>query len=329
MSRVDHVTARPEISVVVPLYEEEDNVVPLVDEVRDALADGPAWELVLVDDGSSDETAERIMTCSRRDGRVRPVRLARNYGQAVAMRAGFDAARGEFIVSMDGDLQNDPADIPRVVGRLKEGYDLVAGYREGRWEGEYLRRKLPSLAANRLIRWITGAPFRDNGCSVKGFRRELLSELPLYAELHRFLGPIALWGAGARVTQISVASRPRQHGASKYGLSRAPRVLVDLLTVGLLRHARENPLRVFGGAGAACIGTSSGVFLFLLLPSVLAVLARPATADGPSLVFLTVTLLLLGLGLFLLMLGLIAELVVSGRRADGRVRARPAPGRVP
>lgn len=310
----------PEVSVVVPMYNEAGNVVPLVREVRAALDGRHRWELILVDDGSSDDTADRIRACRDRDGRVKLARLARNYGQSVAMRAGFDSARAPYVVSMDGDLQNDPADIPQLIEKLEQGYDMVVGHRKDRWEGSFLSRKVPSVVANGLIRWITGAPFHDNGCSLKGFRRDILDDLPLYAEMHRFLGPLVLCIASPRTTETPVSSRPRRRGTSKYGLSRAPRVLVDLLTLTMLRYARGHPLKMFGGTGLASLVLSGAVLGIAALHPV-----PGFGASGPSVVPLAVGVTWLGLGLFLSMLGLIGEMLVTGGR-DGPSGTRTPAG---
>jgi glycosyltransferase involved in cell wall biosynthesis len=183
-------TGIPVLSVVVPLFNEEANVEPLVRAVQKALSGGPEWELLLVDDGSVDGTANAAAAISERVSEVSLVRLARRYGQTAAMQAGFDVSRGAIVVSMDGDLQNDPADIPRLVAKLSESFDLVAGYRVRR-QDRLLTRKLPSWAANRMIRWITGVPIRDNGCSLKAYRRELFGRMRLYSDMHRFIPALA------------------------------------------------------------------------------------------------------------------------------------------
>jgi glycosyltransferase involved in cell wall biosynthesis len=301
----------PEISVVVPMFNEEESVGPLVQAVRAALAGGPSWELLLVDDGSQDRTGERIREESRADSRVRPIPLARNYGQTAAMQAGFDHARGRFIVSMDGDLQNDPADIPRLVATLAEGYDLVAGYRERR-QDRLISRKVPSWVANRVIRWVTGVDIRDNGCSLKGYRRELLERLHLYSDLHRFIPAVAAATAGARIVEIPVRHHARRFGASKYGLSRIGKVLADLLTITMIRSFRERPLVMFGLAGlvAAALAVAFGLGALgayaafgFRSPQILVVL--PGSA-----------LVLLELAGFLVMLGLIAEVVLRETRPE-------------
>lgn len=286
-----------EISVVVPLLNEEENVAQLVERVRNVLdqerpvvvaEDGvgdaspsiPRWELILVDDGSSDATAMLAREANRKDARVRLVELARRYGQSTAMQAGFDHALGSVVVTLDGDLQNDPADIPRVVEALERGYDLAVGYRERR-QDPFLTRRLPSSVANRLIGLVTGVRIRDNGCSLKAYRRELLDRVRLYSDLHRFIPALAVRLAGARVVELPVRHHARARGTSKYGLSRTGSVFVDLLTVKAMKSLREQPLRLFGGLSLSLgiVGTaglvlslsfldvrSEGVFSSLVLP---------------------------------------------------------------
>lgn len=303
--------------MVVPVFNEAANVQPLVSEVRDALEGRYRWELVFVDDGSDDETPSRIRQAIRRDGRIRLVRLARNYGQTLAMRAGFDESRADVVVSMDGDLQNDPGDIPDMIDELEQGYDLVAGYRGKRWEDEFLTRKLPSVAANWLIRKLTKIPLRDNGCSLKVYRRALVTRLPLYSDFHRFIAPMAASISGARISEVPVNFRQRIHGETKYGMSRVWRVLADLLTLYLIRSFRERPLLAFG---LACVGATA-VGLSFVTAAVTRILAASPPADGASLVFPLSALLWFGLALFLLMLGLVAEVTLRRRVETGRVSA--------
>ncbi len=294
----------PELSVVVPLYDEEDNVAPLVDAVASALGDRYAWELILVDDGSRDRTWERLLGAAEAEPRARPFRLARNYGQSTATQAGFDQARGRVIVTMDGDLQNDPADIPRLLERLDGGFDLVAGYRERRRD-RFLTRTVPSAAANWLIRLVTGVPIRDNGCSLKAYRRDLIQRLGLYSDLHRFIPAVAVGVAGARIAQVPVAHRPRVHGSSKYGLSRIWKVLSDLLTIIMIRWFRDRPFSMFalGALGSFAVGVAFAIA---------ALVAPPPSASGADGVVLPgAALLWVGLGLYLLMVGLIAQVVYS------------------
>jgi glycosyltransferase involved in cell wall biosynthesis len=298
------------LSITVPLYNESESVRPLVAAVRTALADWPTdWELILVDDGSQDDTAQVAGAQALVDPRVRLVRLARNYGQATAMQAGFDHARGEFVVSMDGDLQNDPADIPRLVATLAQGYDLVSGYRVHR-QDRLLTRRLPSWVANRIIRGLTGVPIRDNGCSLKAYRRDVLYRVRLYSDMHRFIPALAASLAGARISEIPVRHHARRWGSSKYGLSRTFSVLADLLTLTMIRSFREQPFILYGIAALAAM-------LLALFPLAAFVSAAvdPARSSNVG-VLASVTVCLVGLGSFLAMTGLIAESVLLAQHED-------------
>ena len=297
-------SARPALSVVVPLYDEEESVGALVEVVRVALGDQASWELVLVDDGSQDGTAAVAQSFAAADGRIRLIQLARNYGQTQAMQAGFDAAEGDVVVSMDGDLQNDPLDIPALVAKLDEGFDLVAGYRERR-QDKLITRKIPSWVANRLIRAITGVRIRDNGCSLKAYRRETLNRIHLYSDMHRFLPAVAAATAGARITEVPVRHHPRRFGESKYGLSRILKILADLLTITMIAWFRERPIIMFGIGAAGAFGLSL-VFFGLALLRWTDIRETMANAY----VFPAAGLLWLLLACYLVMLGLIAEVAV-------------------
>jgi glycosyltransferase involved in cell wall biosynthesis len=299
------------VSIVVPVMDEEANARPLVDAVRDALGDGHPWELILVDDGSRDRTREIVSGIAREDPRVRLVALARNYGQSTAMQAGFDAARGEVVVTMDGDLQNDPRDIPLLLAKLAEGYDLVAGFRIRRQDG-FVTRKIPSWTANRIIRWITGVPIRDNGCSLKAYRRELLAGMRLYSEMHRFIPALAAATAGARITEVGVRHHARARGKSKYGLSRVFRVLADLMAIKMIRSFRLRPLAFFATLAAGSAALGAGAFI----ASLIAIAAFQPT-DAVSMVFPAISLLWLALAVFLLMLGLVGEVAIHEHRREG------------
>ncbi|MBX9622398.1 MAG: glycosyltransferase family 2 protein [Gemmataceae bacterium] len=240
------------LSVVVPVKDERDNVRPLFDRVRAALAGGPAWELVVVDDGSTDGTWAELAAVAAQDPRVKVVRLRRNFGQSAATQAGLDAAAGDVIVTMDGDLQNDPADIPLLLAKLDEGYDAVLGRREKR-QDKLILRKVPSLLANWLIRRVLDVPFKDFGCTLRAMRRDVADGLELYGEMHRFITALILQ-QGARVTQVPVRHHPRTAGKSKYTLSRTVRVMLDLLTVKFLGSYQTRPMHVFGGLGLGCLG---------------------------------------------------------------------------
>lgn len=254
------------LSIVVPLYNEEDNVAPLVERVHAALTGyGHPWELILVDDGSADRTAERAAQAARSYGvHVRLVELTRNFKQTAAMQAGVDAARGDVIVTMDGDLQNDPVDIPRLVGRLlNEDLDLVAGWRQNRQDALILR-KVPSKIANRLIAKLTGVNLRDYGCSLKAFRAGVIKNVRLYGEMHRFIPAwLATVTSPRRIAQEPVTHHARTAGESKYGISRTFRVILDLVAVYFFMRFRARPGHFFGGIGLAATGISSLILAWL------------------------------------------------------------------
>ena len=292
----------------------------LVNAVRDALAMERSWELVLVDDGSRDATARIAAELAAADRRVRLVCLARNYGQTQAMQAGFDAARGQVLVTMDGDLQNDPCDIPRLVATLEEGYDLVAGYRVRR-KDRFFTRKVPSWVANQLIAWLSGVSIRDNGCSLKAYRRQLIDQLHLYSDMHRFLPALAAATAAARITEIPVRHHPRRFGKSKYGLSRIAKMLADLLTIKMITSFREQPLTLFGSGALGSVAMGL-VVVFTWLDSI-------ATYDVQvqrAYVLPTVALLWITLACYLLMLGLIAEVALQKSRQEEQDGMRAWPG---
>jgi len=254
------------LSIVVPFYNEEDNIAPLVKRVHEALVgyDYP-WELVLVDDGSSDATVDRAVQCSREYGpHVRVVELTRNFKQTAAMQAGIDAARGEVIVTMDGDLQNDPIDIPRMVARLiNEDLDLVAGWRQNRQDGLFLR-KIPSKIANKLIARLTGVRLRDYGCSLKAFRGSVIKSVRLYGEMHRFIPAwLATVTTSRRIAQEPTTHHARTAGVSKYGISRTFRVILDLIAVYFFMRFRARPGHFFGGIGLGLTAMSGLVMTWL------------------------------------------------------------------
>lgn len=307
---------KPDLSVVVPVFDEEENLALFVEAVEDALKGLQRWELIIVDDGSSDATAGIALACAARNPRVRLVSLARRCGQSIAMQAGFDSARAPVLVTLDGDLQNDPRDIPRLVAELKEGYDLVVGFREKRRD-PLLSRRLPSWAANRLLALITGVRVRDNGCSLKAYRRELLDRMQLYSDLHRFIPAVAVGTAGARIAEVPVRHHPRARGRSKYGLSRVATVLVDLVTVMMIRSFGTNPFLLFGGAAlvAALLGLAFLGVTILGQTSWAEVYAR-------AVVFPAVSFLWFSLAAFLVMLGLIGQVAVSAHQ-EIEQRRRP------
>ncbi len=253
----------PELSIVVPLYNEAESLPSLVDQLLAALRPlGRSFELVLVDDGSSDDTAAVLRHLAAQTPELVAVLLRRNYGQTPAMSAGFDASRGALIVTLDGDLQNDPADIPLLLDRLEQGFDLVSGWRHQR-QDPAMSRKLPSRVANRLIARVTGVRLHDYGCSLKAYRRELVEDMNLYGELHRFL-PALAFIEGARISEVKVNHRARSFGTSKYGIDRTFRVLMDLLTVWFMKRFLTRPMYVFGFGGLLSVALGLVLSFYLL-----------------------------------------------------------------
>ncbi len=242
----------PALSIVVPVYNEVENLPHLREALCRALEPaGFTFEVLLIDDGSSDGSSALMDKIASEDPRFRPLHFVRNYGQTAAMSAGFRHSRAPLIVSMDADLQNDPQDIPAMIARLEEGYDLVCGWRKSR-QDRFLDRKLPSILANRLISWVSRVPLHDYGCTLKVYRKEFIEDLPLYGQMHRFI-PIYVTWAGARLVEMPVNHHPRTRGTSKYGIGRVFRVLLDLLTVKFLRDFYVNPIYFFGYFGFASI----------------------------------------------------------------------------
>lgn len=232
---------RPTLSIIVPFYNEEENIERMHAAISGAVAPlGIPFEMVLVDDGSRDRTLELAIGIARRDPRVRVVKFRRNYGQTPAMAAGIEHAQGEILITMDGDLQNDPADIEHFLAKIREGYDIVVGWRFNR-QDKLVSRKIPSKIANWLIGKVTGVPIKDNGCSLKAFRASLIKEIPLYSEMHRFIPAMASI-AGPRIAEIKVRHHARQFGKSKYGLSRVYKVLLDLLVIKTIASFTSRPL---------------------------------------------------------------------------------------
>lgn len=237
-----------DLSVVIPIYNEEENIPALHEQVSRALGEsGLDYELILVDDGSSDRSFSILGEIAQKDSRVKVIRFRRNFGQTAAMAAGFDAASGRVVVPMDGDLQNDPSDIVRLLAKIDEGYDVVSGWRKDR-QDTFINRKLPSMIANGLISRLTGVHLHDYGCTLKAYRKEVLEGINLYGEMHRFVPALASQ-VGAKVAEMPVKHHPRLYGKSKYGISRTMRVILDLMTVKFLLHYSTKPIQLFGKWG--------------------------------------------------------------------------------
>jgi glycosyltransferase involved in cell wall biosynthesis len=245
------------LSIVVPLYNEEDNVTLLVDQIRETIDQLPCdSEIVFVDDGSRDQTVQRLAAYATDDSRIRLIEFRKNYGQTAAMQAGLEAATGDVVITMDGDLQNDPTDIPMMLSKIDEGYDLVHGWRRHR-QDTFVNRKLPSKIANWIISKVTGFPIHDLGCTLKAIRREIADELELYGEMHRFIPILAYW-RGAKCIEVETHHHPRRFGKTKYGISRTVRVVLDLLTVKYMLDYFSSPMKFFGRIGLAFEAIAAG-----------------------------------------------------------------------
>ena len=290
----------PEMSVVIPIYNESANIAQLCRELTETLEKwGHSYEIIAVDDGSTDGSFDALRAAHVNDRRIRVIQFRRNFGQTAAFAAGFAAARGRVIVTSDGDLQNDPRDIPMLVGMLDQGYDIVCGWRKDRKDA-FLNRRLPSMMANRLISWATGVRLNDYGCSLKAFRSEVIKPLRLYGEMHRFLPALAS-EMGVKIAELPVNHRARVHGKSKYGISRTFRVLLDLLTVKFLLSYSTRPLQMFGLAGGVLGGLGVAVLGYL---TTMKLLGYSGLGDWK----LFLGILLVFTGVQLVTLGLLAEL---------------------
>jgi len=300
-----------DISIVVPVYHEEDNVEELCQKLHDCLSRmGCSYEIVLIDDGSQDGTWAMLAACSERLPHLHLIRFRRNFGQTAAMSAGFHAARGETIVTLDADLQNDPADIPKLLDKLGEGYDVVSGWRKRRRD-PFFSRRLPSLLANLLVSKITGVYLHDYGCTLKAYHREVIDNLRLYGEMHRFIPGLASL-VGARIGEVEVSHRPRRFGKSKYGISRTVRVILDLITVKFLMHYSKGPIQMFGKLGGVFL--VPGVALFLLMIAGNASFHLFGTELGADLIkrpfWLMTGFMLIFFGVQFISIGLLAEVQI-------------------
>ena len=292
-----------ELSLVTPVYNEEENLPLLYAAIQQVMQSiSKTWEVIFVDDGSRDKSLAVLKTLVQQDPEhVRVVVFRRNFGQTAAITAGVDYAQGDTIILLDADMQNDPADIPLLLAKLDEGYDLVSGWRKDRKDSR-LTRTIPSNLANGLISWVTGVHLHDYGCTLKAYRRGALEGFRLYGEMHRFI-PVFAHSVGARITEIPVRHHPRKFGVAKYGLERTVKVILDLFTVKFLLDYSHKPMRLFGGMGVSLIFVSVALLLYLFIRKVfflIAVLGSP---------FFQISIMLLILGFQSILMGLIAELL--------------------
>ena len=299
---MDQETNSPELSLFLPVLDEEENLRPMHAKIAAALdVLGKTAEVIYVDDGSTDKSLEILKEIAASDDRVRVVSLRRNYGQTAAMSAGIDAAKGDILIPMDADLQNDPADISRLLDKLNEGYDVVSGWRKNR-QDKLISRKIPSQIANRIISWIGGVKLHDYGCSLKAYRRDVIQDVKLYGEMHRFIPIYASW-AGARVTEIPVDHHARTMGKSKYGISRTIKVVFDLMTIKFMASYQTKPIYVFGMFGmlAFFLSVISGIWAIVLKFYGVSFIQTPLPV---------VTVVMLAISVQFFLMGLLAELSV-------------------
>lgn len=292
-----------ELSVVIPLYNEEESIGPLYEELSSVLDTlDRTYEVIIVDDGSKDASFERLQEIHERDPRWKVIRFRRNYGQTAGLSAGFEAAVGDIVITQDADLQNDPRDIPKLLAKMAEGYDIVSGWRKDRKE-PFFSRRLPSMTANWLISRSTGVVLHDYGCTLKAYRSVVVKNIRLYGELHRFIPAVAS-SIGVNVTEVPVNDRARRFGKSKYGIMRTFRVMLDLITVRFILSYSTRPLQIFGGAGL--IMGAAGILIGLYLTYVKLILGQNI-GDRPMLIL---AVLLIILAVQMISIGLVAEIVV-------------------
>jgi len=292
-----------DLSIVVPVYNEEENIASLYQQLTAVLEPlGRSYEIICVDDGSADRSFELLAGLAERDPRIKVIQFRRNFGQTAGFSAGFDYAQGEVVITIDADLQNDPASIPLLLDKIDEGYDLVSGWRANR-QDPFLSRRLPSMIANWLIAKTTGVEVHDRGCSLRAHRREVVKQMRLYGELHRFIPDMASW-VGVTMSEVPVNHRPRRFGKSKYGISRTFRVILDLITVRFLLSYSTRPIHIFGSLGlmAFLLGAGMGIYLSVLK------LVTGQEIGGRPLLMLAVLLMLVGVQM--VAMGLLGELIV-------------------
>ncbi|MCX7606843.1 MAG: glycosyltransferase family 2 protein [Bacteroidia bacterium] len=308
------------LSVVIPVYNEEQSLPELVTELESALKGYEPYEVVFVDDGSRDQSLAVLRDLARQHAWITIIALRRNYGQTIAIQTGILHTGGEIIVLMDSDLENDPADIPRLLQKMEEGYDVVSGWRKDRWRGQWFTRRLPSVLANALISWISGVHLHDYGCTLKAYRREILAPIRLYGRMHRFIPIYAKW-EGGRITEIPVHYRSRKYGRSNYGMMRIVSVLLDLVLIVFLDRYIQRPIQFFGGVGLISILGGIASFFWALYYKLT---GQKSFVETPLPVF---TALFISVGVILLLIGVLAELLIrvyyeSTGRPPAQVRER-------
>lgn len=293
----------PELSIVIPVYNEAENLPELYREITDSMSQTKkSYEIIFIDDGSWDESLIVLKKLQKKDPKIKIIRLRKNFGQTAALSAGFDHAKGEIIITLDADLQNDPCDFPRLLEKIDEGYDIVNGWRKKR-KDRFLTRRLPSIIANKIISFMTGIKIHDFGCTLKAFRKEVVRNINLYGELHRFIPAIAS-NIGVIITEIQVNHRPRKHGRSKYSVFRFVKVILDILTVKFLLSYSTRPLQIFGffGLVSGIVGGAIGLYL-----SYLRLFAQQGISNRP---LLLLAILLIVIGFQFITMGLLGELMV-------------------
>lgn len=292
------------ISIIIPIYNEEKNIQELLKRINNVLGGlGMEYEIIAVNDGSGDDSKKELEKAASENKNIRIIGFTRNFGQTAAIAAGIEAAKGEIIVLIDSDLENDPKDIPGLLKKLDEGYDVVSGWRKDRWQGSYFTRKLPSRIANWLISKISGLKLHDYGCTLKAYKKEVIKGLNLYGEMHRFIPAYAYW-QGAKVAEIKVDFHPRQHGQSKYGMIRTFKVILDLVMMRFLDKYMARPIHFFGGLGF--------IFLFLgvLIGLTTVVLKIIDLRDFVETPLPTFSVLLIIVGVLLIVMGILAEMMM-------------------
>jgi glycosyltransferase involved in cell wall biosynthesis len=300
----------PELSLFLPVLDEEENLRPMHAKIQSALDSlGKTAEVIYVDDGSTDKSLSILKEIAAADDRVRVISLRRNYGQTAAMSAGIDAAKGDILIPMDADLQNDPADISRLLDKLNEGYDVVSGWRKNR-QDKLISRKIPSQIANRIISWIGGVPLHDYGCSLKAYRRDVIQDVRLYGEMHRFIPIYASW-AGARVAEIPVDHHARTMGKSKYGISRTVKVVFDLMTIKFMASYGTKPIYVFGTFGVFALFASVFAGLYAVFMKMANLIGLPRFhADFVETPLPVLSIVMFAISIQFFLMGLLAELLV-------------------